>query len=34
MRAQYPQLVESGMNFEDEIIFKGGGGVVTPQIIS
>ena len=34
MRAQYPQLFESGMNFEDEILFKGegGGGVVTPQI--
>ena len=26
MRAQYPQLFESGMNFEDEILFKGGGG--------
>ena len=33
MRAQYPQLFESGMNFKDEIIFKGGGRVVTPQII-
>ena len=33
MRAQYPQLFESGMNFEDEILFKGG-RVVTPQIIS
>ena len=39
MRAQYPQLFESGMNFEDEILFKGGGGggggggVITPQII-
>ena len=32
MRAQYPQLFESGMNFEDEIIFKGR-RVVTPQII-
>ena len=32
MRAQYPQLFESGMNFEDEIHFKGG-RVVTPQII-
>ena len=32
MRAQYPQLFESGMNFEDEILFKGG-RVVTPQII-
>ena len=31
MRAQYPQLFESGMNFEDEILFKGG-RVVTPQI--
>ena len=26
MRAQYPQLFDSGMNFEDKIIFKGGGG--------
>ena len=26
MRAQYPQLFESGMNFEDIILFKGGGG--------
>ena len=26
MRAQYPQLFESGMNFEDKILFKGGGG--------
>ena len=26
MRAQYPQLFESGLNFEDEILFKGGGG--------
>ena len=25
MRAQYPQLFELGMNFEDEIIFKGEG---------
>ena len=32
MRAQYPQLFESGMNFEDEIRFKRG-RVVTPQII-
>ena len=24
MRAQYPQLFELGMNFEDEILFKGG----------
>ena len=32
MKAQYPQLFESGMNFEDEILFKGG-RVVTPQII-
>ena len=31
MRAQYPQLFESGMNFEDGILFKGG-RVVTPQI--
>ena len=26
MRAQYPQLFESGMNFEDKILVKGGGG--------
>ena len=26
MGAQYPQLFESGMNFEDEIFFKGGRG--------
>ena len=26
MRAQYPQLFDSGMNFKDEILFKGGGG--------
>ena len=26
MRAQYPQLFDSGMNFEDEILLKGGGG--------
>ena len=32
MRAQYPQLFDSGMNFKDEILFKGG-RVVTPQII-
>ena len=32
MRAQYPQLFESGMNFEDEILLRGG-RVVTPQII-
>ena len=32
MRAQYPQLFDSGMNFEDEILFKGG-RVVTPQNI-
>ena len=32
MRAQYPQLFDSGMNFEDEILFKGG-RVVIPQII-
>ena len=25
MRAQYPQLFDSGMNFEEEIIFRGGG---------
>ena len=37
MRAQYPQLFDSGMNFEDEILLRGGGGgggggerVVTP----
>ena len=29
MRAQYPQLFESGMNFEDEILLRGG-RVVTP----
>ena len=32
MRAQYPQLFESGMNFEDEILLRGG-RVLTPQII-
>ena len=32
MRAQYPQLFDSGMNFEDEILFKGG-RVVTLQNI-
>ena len=32
MRAQYPQLFDSGMNFEDKILFKGG-RVVIPQII-
>ena len=32
MRTQYPQLFDSGMNFEDEILFKGG-RVVIPQII-
>ena len=32
MRAQYPQLFDSGMNFEDKILFKGG-RVVTLQII-
>ena len=26
MRAEYQQLFDLGMNFEDEIIFKGGGG--------
>ena len=31
MRAQYPQLFESSMNFEDEIFLRG--RVVTPQII-
>ena len=31
MRAQYPQLLESGMNFEDEIVFKGG-RVVKPKL--
>ena len=24
MRVQYPQLFESGMNFEDEILLRGG----------
>ena len=33
MRVQYPQLFESSMNFEDEILFKGG-RVLTPQIIT
>ena len=38
MRAQYPQLFNSGNNFEDEILLSGGGGgegerVVTPKII-
>ena len=36
MRAQYPQLFESSMNFKDEILFRMEGGVgrvVTPQII-
>ena len=34
MRAQYPKLFESGMNFEEKILFKGEGGrVVTPQIM-
>ena len=32
MKAQYPQLFESGMNFEDKILFKGG-RIVTSQII-
>ena len=32
MKAQYPQLFESSMNFEDEIILKGG-RVVTPRNI-
>ena len=32
MRAQYPQLFDSSMNFEDEILFKRG-RVVTPQNI-
>ena len=26
MRAQYPQLFDSGMNFEDKILLRGGGG--------
>ena len=36
MRAQYMQLFNLGINFEDEIILGGGGGVgrvVTPHII-
>ena len=33
MRAQYPQLFDLGMNFDDEILFKGGERGVTPQII-
>ena len=32
MRAQYPQLFNSGINFEDEILLRGG-RVVIPQII-
>ena len=32
MRAQYPQLFESGMNFENEILLKEG-RIVTPQNI-
>ena len=32
MRALYPQLFDSGMNFEDKILFKGG-RVVIPKII-
>ena len=32
MRAQYPQLFDSCMNFKDEILFKGG-RVVKAQII-
>ena len=32
MRAQYPQLFESCINFDDEILLNGG-RVVTPQII-
>ena len=39
-REQHPQLSDSGMNFEDVILFRGGGGggggggrVVTPQIM-
>ena len=32
MRAQYPQLFESDMNFEDETLLKGG-RVVTPRNI-
>ena len=37
MMAQYPQLFNSGMNFEDEILLRGGGGggggrVVTPKL--
>ena len=26
MRAQYPKLFNSGNNFEDEILLRGGGG--------
>ena len=33
MRAQYQQLFHSGINFNDEILLRGGGRVVTPQII-
>ena len=31
MSAQYPQLFDSGMNFEDEILFKGGESCNTPN---
>ena len=35
MKAQYSQLFDLGKNFEDEILFRGGGGggrVVTSKI--
>ena len=32
MRAQYPQLFESGMNFEDKILFKGGESCNIPKL--
>ena len=35
MRSHYPRLFDSGMNFEDEILIREGGGgrIVTPQNI-
>ena len=31
MKVRYPQLFDSGLNFEDKILFKGG-RVVTPKL--
>ena len=31
MRIQYPHLFDSGMNFEDEILLRGGGGNCNTQ---